>query len=204
MITDSQVHLWEQDNPRRPWPQPPRGRPTREGGFSGEEAIVAMEAVGVDRLINVPAVVAGDDNSYAIEVAQKYPGKFGIMGRIDLGAPDSPDRLKTWRDQPYMLGIRLSGGSPAFRELLDAKQLEWLWSGCEEHRIPLMVLLGGQQEPIVEVAERQKIIIVQGRQLLQRHVGQGRRRRRHIDTRRRRHFRRCQSRRRRGRRSCRG
>jgi len=33
---------------------------------------------------------------------------LGIMGRFDPMRPDMQDALKTWRDQPYMLGVRMT------------------------------------------------------------------------------------------------
>ena len=100
MITDAQVHLWELDNPRRPWPQPPRGRPTREGGFSGEQAMIAMESVGVDRLINVPAVV--DDVNWTWRVPNPVDT---WLARADTRT--AAERLAQWT---HAAARRVDGG----------------------------------------------------------------------------------------------
>lgn len=154
MITDAQMHLWELDRPDRPWPKPQRGEPQREGGWSGAEAIAAMDAIGVDRTVIVPAVVAGDKNEYAMEVVAKYPDRFRIMGRIDIADPEASARLlPTWKSQPGMLGVRLSLGVD---KQLEERSLEWLWAGCEEHGIPIMMLPQGGPilDRVAEVAEQ--------------------------------------------------
>ena len=153
MITDAQIHLWEIDRPERPWPKPLRGIPQREGGFPAEQALAEMDAAGVDRVVIVPAVVAGDRNEYALDVVAKYPERFAIMGRIDIDDPASEGMLATWKMQPNMLGIRLSGGT-GWKQVADGT-LEWLWAGCERFGIPIMMLPEPAVLPAVaEVAER--------------------------------------------------
>ncbi len=152
-ITDAQIHLWEPDHPGRPWPQPPRGQRSPDIGFSGEQAVAAMDEVGVDRAVIVPPVWAGEDNGYAAEVAQRYPGRFAIMGRFDTTAPDAEDQLARWLDQPHMLGIRVSFLANPRPEQVDDGSLEWMWSACERLGIPLMMLfstVADKARPIVE------------------------------------------------------
>ena len=59
-ITDAQVHIYEPDTPAQPWPREP-GRsvaPDKHArGFSALQMLGAMEAVGVDRAVIVPAVI---------------------------------------------------------------------------------------------------------------------------------------------------
>src|SRR5690349_19805234 len=84
LITDAQVHLWEVDRPGRPWPSRPQRPPHRPHGFSAEAMLAEMESAGVDRAVIVPPHWVGDNNAFAIERATKYPGRFGVVGRIDL------------------------------------------------------------------------------------------------------------------------
>jgi len=154
LITDAQMHLWEPDRPERPWPQPPRSERSPEVGFSGEQAVAAMDEVGVDRTVIVPPFWAGERNDYAIEVASRYPGRFAVMGRFDTTASDAEEQLATWLDQPNMLGIRVSFLANPRPEQVDDGSLEWMWSACERHGIPLMMLFSTMAEKARPIVER--------------------------------------------------
>jgi predicted TIM-barrel fold metal-dependent hydrolase len=153
-VTDAQIHVWEVDRPDRPWPQPPRNEPQREGGFTAAEALVEMDAAGVDRAVIVPPTWVGEGNETALEAAVEHPSRFAIMGRFDPDAPGAPERLATWLDQPGMLGIRLTFMAVPRPEQIDDGSLDWFWAACEEHGVPLMMLMQGQPEKVASIAER--------------------------------------------------
>ena len=154
LITDAQVHLWEVDRPERPWPQPPRNKPQLPNGFSAAQMITEMDAIGVDRAVIVPPTWVGENNATALEAARDYPGRFGVMGRFDAAAPDARDQLANWRSQPGMLGIRLTFRIEPFATMLAEGSFEWVWTACEQHGIPLMLLLPEQLERVAPIAER--------------------------------------------------
>ncbi len=154
MVTDAQLHVWEVDRPDRPWPQPPRNAPQREGGFSSLEAVAAMDAIGVDRAVIVPPTWIGENNATALEAAARHPGRFGVMGRFDPTAPDGQARLAGWLRQPHMLGIRMTFIAAPPLSALEDGSLEWFWTACERDRIPIMILLGGMPEKAIPIAER--------------------------------------------------
>jgi L-fuconolactonase len=56
---DAQVHLREPDRQGRPWPGVPQRPPHRPNGFSAEEMLAEMDAVGVDRAVVVPPTWVG-------------------------------------------------------------------------------------------------------------------------------------------------
>jgi len=153
-VTDAQIHVWEVDRPDRPWPQPPRNEPQREGGFTAAEALVEMDAAGVDRAVIVPPTWVGEGNETALEAAAAYPDRFAVMGRFDPDAPGAGERLATWLEQPGMLGIRMTFMAVPRPEQLDDGSLDWFWAACEEHGIPLMMLMQGQPEKVAPIAER--------------------------------------------------
>ena len=174
LVTDAQIPLWELDRPDRPWPQPPRGVPQRPDGFSGVQALAAMDAIGVDRCVIVPSLVAGDRNDFAIEVVRAHPDRFAIMGRFDTSDAANAHQLSTWKQQPGMLGIRLAGGTPPLPERIVDGSLEWLWDGCERNDIPLMMLPGPTAlEAVGAVAERHPGLTIVLDHLSLRLVGDG-------------------------------
>ncbi len=154
MIIDAQAHIWEVDRPDRPWPKEPRGKPQLPNGFSAEEMLTKMDATGVDRLVIVPPIWAGDNNITALEAAERHPDRFAVMGRFDPTAPASTERLRGWLAQKHMLGIRLSLGGPPFAAWLDDGTLDSFWADAERFGIPVMVLVSGHAWKMQAVAER--------------------------------------------------
>lgn len=126
--------------------------------FSALEMLGAMEAIGVDRAVIIPPGWWGEDNSLAQAAAEKYPGRFAVMGRIDPYAADTEARLEGWLKQPHMLGIRMgvrwSTSPRQLEEVLQDESLEWYWSACERLGIPLMILTRQYAARIEPVAAR--------------------------------------------------
>ena len=152
LITDAQIHIWGPDTPERPWPrdgiQPQRPEP-----LGAPEVVAEMDRAGVARAVLVPPSWEGYRNDLALSAVAAYPGRFAVMGRIDVTQPGSVD-LSTWRDQPGMLGIRVNFSLPQLRALLPDGSVEWLFSAAERFGIPLMVLARGQADALVGVARR--------------------------------------------------
>jgi predicted TIM-barrel fold metal-dependent hydrolase len=138
LITDAQVHLWEVDRPGRPWPSRPQRRPHRPNGFSAEATLAEMGSAGVDRAVIVPPHWVGENNAFAIETAERYPGRFGVVGRIDLKASEAPAELRGWLQQPHMLGVRATFHTKPFSDWLDDSSIEWFWTICEQLAIPVL------------------------------------------------------------------
>ena len=152
MICDAQVHIWGADVPERPWPIV-HGEPHRENPFSAGEVIAVMDRAGVDRAVIIPPSWEGDRNDLAVQAVRDFPGRFGIMGRIDLARRHDYD-LANWRSTPGMLGIRLTFHRPEMRPWLTDGSAEWLWEQAERHGLPVMLLAPGQAEAIADIAER--------------------------------------------------
>lgn len=157
LITDAQVHLWEPSRPDRPWAPGRDVSPQHvryASGFSADQLLAEMAAAGVDRAALVPPSWAGNRNETALEAAQAYPDRFGVMGRFDPTASGGPEQLEGWLTQPGMLGIRMTFNHPQYAAWLDDGTLDWFWPAAERLGIPLMVHAPGMLPKIVPVAER--------------------------------------------------
>lgn len=160
MIVDSQVHLWEAHRPDRPWPPEQRGkpfvavpgaRPHRGEPLGAAELLAAMDGAGVGRAIVVPPSPVGDSNLTALEAAARHPDRLAVMGRLDPLADGAAEQLARWREQPGMLGIRMTFYKPQWAGWLDGG-IEWFWRDCERHRLPLMLFAPGRMEAVGRVA----------------------------------------------------
>jgi predicted TIM-barrel fold metal-dependent hydrolase len=69
-IVDTQVHIWKEETPDRPWIPGARERMRlnghREEAFTYQECIDLMDEAGVDRVLIVPPSWEGDRIDYAM------------------------------------------------------------------------------------------------------------------------------------------
>jgi hypothetical protein len=106
MIVDAQVHLWTAETPERRWVP---GRPPQlPEPFTIDKLVPLMDEAGVDRVVVVPPSWPGDRNDFGLEAARRYPERFHVMGRIPLEKPESAALLPAWKQQPGMLGVRVT------------------------------------------------------------------------------------------------
>jgi predicted TIM-barrel fold metal-dependent hydrolase len=136
MIIDSQVHIWLADRPNRPWQ--PGAKAQLPQPFSAEDMIARMDEGGVDAAVIVPPPWEGNRNDYALKAVERYPGRFGVMGLIDIDQPDSREQVRNWRKQPGMLGIRFTFSRRQATSMTDS-EAAWFWEATEEAGIPLML-----------------------------------------------------------------
>lgn len=137
MIIDSQVHVWTEETPDRPWPPGGRERAHLPTALTMEKMLALMDDAGVDRAIIVPPSWEGDRNDYALEAAQRFPDRFAVMGRLTLDSPDAKRQVARWMDDRGMLGVRLNF-TFAHIELIRSGAADWFWPMAAEAGIPVM------------------------------------------------------------------
>jgi predicted TIM-barrel fold metal-dependent hydrolase len=153
LIVDAQVHIWGADTPERPWPASGRSRAHRPQPFSKDDLLREMAAAGVARVVIVPPSWEGDRNDLALEAARLHPDHFAVMGRPPL-APAERHLLDHWREQPGMLGIRVTASAEGARELFTEPAGDWLWHAAERNGLPAMVSVPGLLPELGRLAER--------------------------------------------------
>jgi predicted TIM-barrel fold metal-dependent hydrolase len=152
MIVDAQAHLWKAESDD--WKWVPGRKPQLLEPFTIEKMVPLMDEGGVDRAVIVPPSWPGDRNDYGLEAARRYPQRFGVMGRITLEKPEqSAALLPTWRDQPGMLGVRLTF-QREHSVLLTGGTADWLWPAAEKAGLPVMFLAPGNLPRFATIAER--------------------------------------------------
>lgn len=150
IIIDAQVHVWPPDRPDRRLGDGVGDRKP----YGYEKLIADMDRAGVDRAILVPPSFDADRNDYALEGARRYPDRFAVMGRISLKTSAGKDALKQWREQPGMLGVRLTFHRDADRPWLTDGTADWFWPEAQRNDIPVMVHAPERLTEIGEVAAR--------------------------------------------------
>ena len=103
-IIDSQVHAYAANTPDRPWDS----LPNWPDHVTGPEMVAAMDSVGVNGAILVSAFSLYRYNaSYAVEVRNAYPGRFGLVKPVDPSDPAVAEVIATWKQTPGAVGIRI-------------------------------------------------------------------------------------------------
>src|SRR5205085_3586581 len=112
-----------------------------------------MDEAGVDRVVIVPPGL-NDRNDYALEAARRYPNRFGIMGRVRLQDPKSAALLPTWKQQPGMLGVRVTFNTPETLAWHSDGTADWFWPAAEKAGLAIMFLAVGEVPRFARIAER--------------------------------------------------
>jgi L-fuconolactonase len=103
-IIDAQLHAYERDHPGRPWHAALTGPPEA----TGAQTVSVLEAAGVDGAILVSAfTMYRYDASYAVEVRNRYPGRFALVKPVDPANPAVADVIAEWKRTPGAVGVRM-------------------------------------------------------------------------------------------------
>jgi len=158
-IVDSQVHLWLDESPERPWLPGARERMIKNGhrteAFTYQECLQLMDEAGVDRVMIVPGSWEGDRIDYALEACEKHPDRFGVMARIPQNKPEEAmAMLKDWQSIPAVKGTRLTFHRPVDRNWMIDGTMNWYWPFAEKMNIKTMIHAPLWKRETGEVAKR--------------------------------------------------
>lgn len=153
-IIDSQVHIWAPETPEKPYAKENASKPHRALPLGDDELLREMDDAGVSRCILVPPTWEADRNDTSLEAARLHPDRFRVMGKVSLTNPNGRALMATWKQQPYMLGIRMVFNRGESAKWLTDGTADWLWREAERYDIPVMTLAQGQVPKLGEIAER--------------------------------------------------
>ena len=148
-IVDAQIHIWARSLAL------PTGLHRKVMSLPAEDILVEMDAAGVDAaIIHPPTGWDPNANSYAIEVARKYPDRFAVLGQFALDRPENRKLIHDWRNQPGMMGLRWSLLSPDQQKWLHDGALDWLWPAAEKEGLPIAMMGGLFLKEFRAIAEK--------------------------------------------------
>jgi L-fuconolactonase len=152
-IIDSQVHIWAPETPAKPYAREDASPPHRPVPLGHEELLREMDGAGVERCVLVPPTWEDDRNDTSLEAARLHPDRFAVMGKIKLHRPESRALMATWKNQPYMLGIRMTFNAGRSRQWLVDGTADWFWDAAERYDVPVMAFAPNDVPKLLEVAE---------------------------------------------------
>ena len=146
---DVQVHAYERNHPERPWSGHLRGPEE----VTGDDMVVAMDAVGVDgALLISPFSMYRYDASYALEVYAKHPGRFGLIKPFDPQSDAVADEVAEWAATPGVVGARIMLTAQEFEA--DHPGLNRILAAGAQAGIPVNIMCSRKLPLLAELARR--------------------------------------------------
>src|SRR5262245_11538110 len=151
MLTiDSQVHAYERNHPGRPWAGFLHGPPQ----VTGDDMVVAMDAVGVDGALLVsPYSMYRYDANYAIEVRATRPGRFALIKPVDPTDPNVTHTIADWASTQGAVAIRLMLRPEVTTDAADPG-LNRVLAAAARHGLPVNLLCWGRLDQAGALAAR--------------------------------------------------
>jgi L-fuconolactonase len=149
-IIDSQVHAYEANTPKRPW----HSVPNWPASATGDETVAAMDKLGIDGAIFISSYsMYHYDASYAVEVQQAHPGRFGLVKPVDSKDPAVADVIAEWKKTPGTVGIRIIVTKEPGRET-DEAGLDRILRAAVRHDFPVNMLCWGNLDAGTALIDR--------------------------------------------------
>jgi L-fuconolactonase len=103
MIVDAHQHFWDPARGDYGWLKP--DNPIHRE-FATNDLRPSLIQTGVDATILVQAAPSVAETDYLLGIARKTPWVLGVVGWIDLEAPDAADEVRRRASDPLFLGVR--------------------------------------------------------------------------------------------------
>ena len=130
-MIDAHVHYWRVDRGDYHWltPDLPIYR-----DFLPADAAPLFDAAGIDGIVLVQAAATEAETRFLLSLAETDPRVQGVVGWIDMMAPDAPDHLAALAQNPRLRGIR-----PMWQDIADD---EWMLRPEQDAAYRAVVELG--------------------------------------------------------------
>ncbi len=106
-IIDAHQHFWQLGHPAfdYSWLDKPELKAIRKS-YLPPDLKPQLQAAGVDRCVFVQTQHKLEENRWVLGLADQHDFIAGVVGWVDLYAPDVGDQLLTFTDHPKFVGIR--------------------------------------------------------------------------------------------------
>lgn len=146
ILFDTHAHVLSDDSNRYPYSSLRGGAqpPVSPLVFTVDQLIAGMDAGGVAQACLVQrATLYGYDNSYALDAAARFPGRFAAVVVLDAQEPESPERLRKLVAERGAAGLRIVAPT------LTREDTDWLasdvahglWTTAADLDLPVTVIL---------------------------------------------------------------
>ena len=103
MIVDAHQNFWDPARGDYGWLKP--DNPIHRIFLTSDLRPLLIQT-GVDATILVQAAPTPEESDYMLAIARKTPWVLGVVGWIDLLAPNAADEVRRRASNPHFLGVR--------------------------------------------------------------------------------------------------
>lgn len=111
---DAHQHYWQIQNFEYAWHKQVN-LPEMNKDFLPVDILPQMQALGIQYSVLIQADNSLDETAWMLDLARRYPHIAGVVGWVDLAAPDVAAALERLASDPFFKGIRV----------MPAPQQEW-------------------------------------------------------------------------------
>ncbi|MEO8301977.1 MAG: amidohydrolase family protein, partial [Rhizomicrobium sp.] len=152
MIVDAHQHFWDPARGDYGWLKP--DNPIHRV-FATADLRPLLVQTGVDATILVQAAPTAAETDYMLDIARNTPWVLGVVGWIDLEAPDAAEAIRRRAGDPLFLGVRpMLQDIPDTDWILQAKLTSALNAIAAEGLVFDALILPHQIAVIAELARR--------------------------------------------------
>jgi L-fuconolactonase len=113
---DAHLHLWDPARGDYGWLTPQQPRLYRR--FAHTDAKPLLDASQIDGAVLIQAAPSSSETDYLLQIADSVPWVLGVVGWVDLDAPDVPEVIARRSRHPKFVGIRPM--------LQDLREVDWI------------------------------------------------------------------------------
>jgi L-fuconolactonase len=132
MIIDAHFHSWQLARGDYGWLTPAMGSIYRDVEVA--DWLAQARPCGVAGGILVQAAPTEAETQYLLDMAQQHPEVLGVVGWVDLLAPDAPQRIAALARNPKLRGLR-----PMLQDIIDT---DWILQTALRPALQAMVQHG--------------------------------------------------------------
>lgn len=141
-MIDAHQHFWRLDRGDYDWLTPEQGILYRD--FQPDDLAPLYEGSGVGRSVLVQAAATIEETRYLLDLAARTPFVAGVVGWVDMMAPDAALQLEELAADPGLLGIR-----PMIQDVPDPHwMLEEAWNPVLEALVRLDLRFDALVRPV--------------------------------------------------------
>jgi L-fuconolactonase len=132
MIIDAHFHSWQPARGDYGWLTPAMGPIYRDVEVA--DWLAQARPCGVAGGVLVQAAPTEAETQYLLDLAQQHPEVLGVVGWVDLLAPDAPQRIAALARNPKLRGLR-----PMLQDIIDT---DWMLQSALRPALQAMVRHG--------------------------------------------------------------